>query len=132
MWKPIICFVLCIFIAAGCSFPHREKKAENAGADQIKYQRLSSDSSDHNQEKVDLSGQTQTLGTEVNTAKKIMRSYKEYKLVSVSINGSNMWVTAHTRESMSVHERMKREANVQKKLKKALPQYKINVKLEEK
>lgn len=132
MWKPIISFVLCLLILVGCSFPHKEKKAENNGTDQVKYQRLSTESPNKSQQKVDLTGQTETVGTEINIAKKIIRSYKEYKLVSVSINGNNMWVTAHTRNRMGVHERMRREAEVHKNLKNALPQYKINVKLEEK
>lgn len=132
MWKPILCLLLCLLIMAGCSFPNKEKKVENAQTDQVKYQRLSSESSNHVRRQVDLTGQTQTVGTEINTAKKIIRSYKEYKLISVSINGNNMWVTAHTRDRMSAHERMRRESEVHKKLKKALPQYKINVKLEEK
>jgi len=131
MWKPIICFLICLIIMTACSFQGKEK-AENSGNEQVKYQRLSSESPNQSRKQVDLDGQTETVGTEVNTAKTIMRTYKEYKLVSVSINGNNMWVTAHTRSRMSTHERMRREADVHKRLKKALPQYNISVKLEEK
>ncbi|MBS4175406.1 hypothetical protein [Bacillus sp. FJAT-49736] len=134
MWKTFVCFILSILIVAGCSFHNKNNSAENTrgGTERLKYQRLSSEPDNQGKKQVELSGQTQTLGKEINTAKKIMKSYKGYKLVSVSINGNNMWVTAHTRNSMSAQERMKREAQVHKKLEQALPQYNINVKLEEK
>ncbi|PKR83226.1 hypothetical protein [Heyndrickxia camelliae] len=131
MWKPFICILVCL-IMTGCSLQNKDEKAENGENGHVKYQRLSSESPDPSRKQVDLNGQTETLGAEVNTAKRIMRTYKEYQLVSVSINGNNMWVTAHTRNRMSTHERMRREADVHKRLKKALPQYRINVKLEEK
>ncbi|MGV3463820.1 MAG: hypothetical protein ACO1OT_00825 [Heyndrickxia sp.] len=132
MWKPIVCCLICFLIMTGCNFQNKEEKAENSDNGQVKYQRLSSESANQFRKQVDLNGPTETVGTEVNTAKRIMRTYKEYQLVSVSINGNNMWVTAHTRNRMDTHERMRREADVHKRLKKALPQYKINVKLEEK
>jgi hypothetical protein len=135
MWKHIVCFIILIVLVTGCSSQHKGNMAKDSNKtrnDDIQYQRLSTRSTDTHRNQVNLSGQTQTVGTEINTAKKIMKSYKEYKLVSVSINGNNMWITAHTRKGMSPHERMKREAEINKKLKQSLPQYKMNVKLEEK
>ncbi|WP_409252262.1 hypothetical protein V1502_19555 [Bacillus sp. SCS-153A] len=80
---------------------------------------------------IDLSETQPNTGTDVNKAREVIEEYTDYEADEVWINGQQMWVTAHTREELSQDRREKEEADLRKRLTRALPRYKINVKISE-
>ncbi|WP_456273040.1 hypothetical protein [Bacillus sp. AK031] len=80
---------------------------------------------------IDLSETQPNKGTDVNKAREVIEVYTDYEADEVWINGEQMWVTAHTDEQLSQDKREKEEADLRKRLTRAIPRYKINVKITE-
>jgi hypothetical protein len=80
---------------------------------------------------IDLSESQPNSGTDVNKAREVIKVYTDYEADEVWINGRQMWVTAHTDDKLSQDRREKEEADLRKRLTRALPRYKINVKITE-
>lgn len=83
-------------------------------------------------------GQKQTQMTEgLNqkqlTAKiqKIVREAGDFTIDSVMINGVDLWVIVHTNRPLSPREIIKENAALTKKLNKAFPRFRANVKVEQ-
>lgn len=80
---------------------------------------------------IDLSETQPNKGTDVNKAREVIEEYTDFEADEVWINGQQMWVTAHTDEQLSQDRREKEEAELRKRLTRAIPRYKINVKISE-
>ncbi|MGE8204999.1 hypothetical protein ACQKP0_10575 [Heyndrickxia sp. NPDC080065] len=134
MWRKTIGFLSLIVLLTGCASNQLNDRSLTNTGEKNKYRRITTSTTDENPNMIDLKkgNPAPTIGSDVNKAKGVVKSYKDYVPVSVWVNGNNMWVTAHTRERLSPHMRMKREAQLHKKLIQALPRYDINVKIEEK
>lgn len=133
MLKKTIGFLFLIALLTGCgSNQLNDNATTNDGNDKMR--KISSNPTDQNPNMIDLRQKDPaiTVGTDVDTAKYVVKRYKNYYDPTVWVNGNNMWVTAHTDNRLTAKERMKEEAKIHKKLIQALPRYDINVKIEEK
>lgn len=64
-------------------------------------------------------------------ARKVISDTGEFTPDSIWINGDDLWVTAHTDEDLTSKEKMDAQARLHKILMKALPDYDIEVKVNE-
>ncbi|WP_421382106.1 hypothetical protein ACOJQI_21900 [Bacillus salacetis] len=80
---------------------------------------------------IDLSETQPNIGTDVNKTREVIEEYTDYEAGQVWVNGEQMWVTAYTRDEMSQDRRDEEEAKLRKRLIRAMPRYKINVKIQE-
>jgi hypothetical protein len=80
---------------------------------------------------IDLSETQPNKGTDVNKTREVIEEYTDYEAGQVWVNGEQMWVTAYTHDEMSQDRRTEEEAELRKRLTKAMPRYKINVKIQE-
>ncbi|RIW36147.1 hypothetical protein D3H55_06730 [Bacillus salacetis] len=80
---------------------------------------------------IDLSETQPNKGTDVDKAREVIDVYTDYEPGQVWVNGEQMWVTAYTHDELSQDKRDDKEAELRKRLTRALPRYKINVKIQE-
>lgn len=134
MWKRIAGILVITGLITGCGSNQLNDNAFTDGKDENNLRNVTSSQIDENPTTIDLAkgNPSQNIGSDVDKAKYVVKSFGNYQPGAVTINGNNMWVTAQTKDSLTEKERMKKEAKLHKKLIQALPRYDISVKIEEK
>jgi len=69
--------------------------------------------------------------TDIDKARQIIEETNEFRSGPIWINGDDMWVTAYKRGIIADRQRVKDASNLREKLIKALPQYHIQIKIQE-
>lgn len=79
---------------------------------------------------LNLDGNAVDQSDDIDQAKKTVR-LAGFRTDSVWINGDKLWVTAYHNDRMNQQDKIEAEAQLHKKLVKALPRYDIEVKVQE-
>ncbi|MED1202906.1 hypothetical protein [Heyndrickxia acidicola] len=117
-------FCLAMFLLNGCGMQNKKENAESP------YRNVKNTVSGKKQQnQVELVENSPTIGTDIMEAKKVVRSIPGYIPDSVWINGNQMWVVVRANKDLSNHAKLKEAARIHEKLVQAIPQFKINVKV---
>lgn len=85
--------------------------------------------SDQNPNLLNTDGGRNSIRSDVDKARDVINQTTDYQSDSVWVNGNTMWVTVYKKGMMTNEQRIDAEAIVHALLIKALPQYKIEVRV---
>jgi hypothetical protein len=85
--------------------------------------------SDQNPNLLNTDGGRNSIRSDVDKARDVINQTTEYQSESVWVNGNVMWVTVYKKGMMTNEQRIDAEAIVHALLVKALPRYKIEVRV---
>jgi len=117
--------ILIILLMAGCN-----GKSNSTQQSHSENMHLMNTSNQDKQPITSKNGRS-PASADVIRAKNVIWEMRGYTPHYVLINGKDMWVNVHTNDRLTSRERLKKQAEIRNKLKEVLPQYDIDVKLEE-
>jgi hypothetical protein len=123
----IVFFCIAMLLLGGCGMQSSKGNGESHYSD-VKNATSSKTQQDRH---VEFMKNNPTIGTDINQAKKVVRSIPGYTPDSVWINGNQMWVTVRTNKVLSNHTKLKEAARIHEILVQAIPRYDMNVKIHE-
>ncbi len=87
--------------------------------------------SDQNPNLINIDGGRNNQGNDIQKARTVVRETNDYTPGAVWVNGDMMWVTVYKKGRLSHSQKIDGEAKIHEALTRALPQYRIEVRLRE-
>ncbi|MGJ7920725.1 hypothetical protein [Neobacillus sp. LXY-4] len=133
----LILFLLLITTGCASNEQYSAKKMENRNDQRINTLQQGNQvneirgrtMSDQNPNLVNINGRSYDRGDDVDHARSVINRMEGFRPGAIWINGSGMWVTAYKKGMMTNDEKIDAEASLHERLTRALPRYRIEVRV---